>query len=85
MCRPVNAHHSGGAIVWKLGLSDHCPAVLLGGLTDLATRRGQESIARGGAILPAPRDFFCKILLPTAAALFGQLGNIWLRRIAPLL
>eukprot|EP00955_Chlamydomonas_euryale_P003197 34079-Chlamydomonas_euryale.AAC.1 len=43
----------------ELCLSYHCPAVPLGGLTDLATRRGQDRVsARGGAILPAPQDSF---------------------------
>eukprot|EP00955_Chlamydomonas_euryale_P003740 39264-Chlamydomonas_euryale.AAC.1 len=32
--------------VWKLGLSYHCPAVPLGGLPNLATRRGQDRVSR---------------------------------------
>eukprot|EP00955_Chlamydomonas_euryale_P097473 365078-Chlamydomonas_euryale.AAC.2 len=55
-----------------------CIAIPLGGLTDLATGRGQHRGSRKvERYSPHPRTSFCKrrILLPSATALLDQIGN----------
>eukprot|EP00955_Chlamydomonas_euryale_P049821 354371-Chlamydomonas_euryale.AAC.2 len=73
-CRPVHAHLSGGALDWKLGLSYHCPAVPLGGLTGLAATRGQDRVSREvERYSPHPRTSFVKLCCLPPKPCLGEL------------